>query len=199
MFGPDTHGWARRTHEEVVTHITDQANTLSPEAMKPSVTYAGDTLNEVQADLESILETALAEADDAFLRRQLEAIQQVRVMGTQSARKSLLPSGPLSTRDPTADPVIALAPHQEFIAVVESMQSPYVGLDKLVRLGNQVASEQFLDVLWEPPIPERTILKDAAAAAVPIQAMSGQAARDVADVFDQLATRLEQQMKEEYP
>lgn len=57
--------------------------------------------------------------------------------------------------------------------------------------------EQFLDVLWEPPIPERTVLKDAAAAAVPIQAMSGPAARDVADVFDQLATRLEQQMKEE--
>ena len=56
--------------------------------------------------------------------------------------------------------------------------------------------EQFLDVLWEPPIPERTVLKDAAAAGVPIQAMGGQAARDVADVFDQLAARLEQQMKE---
>lgn len=56
--------------------------------------------------------------------------------------------------------------------------------------------EQFLDALWEPPIPERTVLKDAAAAAVPIQAMSGPAARDIADVFDQLAGRLEQQMKE---
>lgn len=140
MLGPDTRGWVRRTHEEVVTHIVDQANTLSPEAMKPSVTRAGETLNEVQADLESILETALAEADDAYLRRQLEEIQKLRIVGTQSARQSLLPSGPLSTRDPTADPVIALAPHQEFIAVVESMQSPYVGLDKLVRLGNQVAS-----------------------------------------------------------
>lgn len=58
--------------------------------------------------------------------------------------------------------------------------------------------EQFLDVLWEPSIPERTVLKDAAAAAVPIQSMSGPAAREVATVFEQLAGRLlEQQMKEE--
>ncbi len=57
--------------------------------------------------------------------------------------------------------------------------------------------DQFLDVLWEPSIPERTVLKDAAAAAVPIQSMSGPAAREVAEVFDLLAARLEQQMKEE--
>ncbi len=56
--------------------------------------------------------------------------------------------------------------------------------------------DQFIDVLWEPSIPERTILKDAAAAAVPIQTMNGPAAREVADVFAQLAARLEQQMKE---
>lgn len=56
--------------------------------------------------------------------------------------------------------------------------------------------EQFLDVLWDPPIPERTVLKDAAAAAAPIQAMPGRSAREIADVFDQLAARLEQDMKE---
>lgn len=57
--------------------------------------------------------------------------------------------------------------------------------------------DQFLDVLWEPSIPERTVLKDAAAAAVPIKSMSGSAAREIAGVFDLLATRLVQQMKEE--
>lgn len=52
--------------------------------------------------------------------------------------------------------------------------------------------EQFSGVLWEPAVPERTVLKDAAAAAIPIQAMAGPAARGVAEVFDQLASKLEQ-------
>lgn len=57
--------------------------------------------------------------------------------------------------------------------------------------------EQFAGALWEPSIPERTILKDAAAAGVPVQSMTGSAAREVTAVFDQLADRLEQQMTEE--
>jgi len=56
--------------------------------------------------------------------------------------------------------------------------------------------EQYPDVLWDPAVPERTILKDAAAAAAPIYAMRGTAAREVQDVFDQLADRLEHHTKE---
>lgn len=58
--------------------------------------------------------------------------------------------------------------------------------------------EQYPDVLWDPPIPERTILKDAAAAAAPIHAMTGPAATDVQAVFDQLAARLHHHTEENH-
>lgn len=34
----------------------------------------------------------------------------------------------MATREPTADAVLVPAPHQEFVAVIESMRSPNVGL-----------------------------------------------------------------------
>ncbi|MDT0262435.1 TIR domain-containing protein [Jatrophihabitans lederbergiae] len=140
MLAPDSTGWAQRTYSEVVTHITTRANTLDPDAMKAPVKLAEATLHEVKAGLESVLETVLAEADDAYLRRQLIEVQKVDVVAVQSFRRTMMPTGQLVTRDPTADAVLALAPHQEFVAVIESMRSPYVGLQELVRLGNQVVS-----------------------------------------------------------
>jgi chromosome partitioning protein len=46
-------------------------------------------------------------------------------------------------------------------------------------------------IAWQPYVPKRTTLQDAARQGVPVQLLSGAAARELADAFAQLAARME--------
>ncbi len=54
--------------------------------------------------------------------------------------------------------------------------------------------ELFGELIWTPHIPERTVLKDAADAAQPLQALNDSAARELVSLYDQLAERLEKEL-----
>jgi len=47
------------------------------------------------------------------------------------------------------------------------------------------------DIPWQPYVPKRTSLQDATRRGVPVHRLPGTVARDLADAFSQLATRLE--------
>lgn len=104
--------------------------------------------------------------------------------------------------EPEYDSVEGAVRYRDFIAAYrDDLANPRLRLAGVIvnRLRAQLGEhtyqlegirEQFRDVLWDPALAERTVLKDAAAAAAPIHAMPGRPARDLAGGFDQLAEQL---------
>lgn len=133
-------GWQLRSFEEVYGLIMDRAGSPDLEELHRAAQSAEDLFRELRSELESILSTALAQRDALFLSRKLEELRDLELLTVVNAREGQMPTGQMMTQDPNVDGTLRLAPHQEAIAQVVALKSPYANLDKLSKLARQVAS-----------------------------------------------------------
>ena len=136
-----TEGWAQHGFSEVHDMILQRAGVSDLEPIRQRSLVAIATLTELRSTLDSIGSTAVASAPgDEFLKRQLDEVRKVKEMGIDTARSVYMPRGSMMTRDPRWDGTLLLGPHQEVIAQVISISSPYQGLKRLAGLSSQIAS-----------------------------------------------------------
>lgn len=140
MFSPPTQGWARRSHDEVVEFIYERAGHPDANELKTASDQVVAVFAETKSELESIVSAALRANPDDHLSKLLTELSGIEVLTVQVGRSAQMPSGQMMTRDPTWDGTLALAAHQEVIAQVVSMRSPFDRLDDVIKLGRQVAS-----------------------------------------------------------
>lgn len=137
---PADPGWARRSHEQVAEAIYERAGNPDVKELKAASDQVAATFAEIKGELESIISATLRSNPDAHLSKLLGELNELDVISVQLGRTAQMPTGQLVTRDPTWDGTLALAPHQEVIAQVASMRSPFDSLGEVVKLGRQVAS-----------------------------------------------------------
>ena len=97
-------------------------------------------VRDIQDDVVSVLRALLRHGDDEHLRAILERMLKVTVLSYDTCLRSQLPSGQIMSRDAVAiNQGIRSAPHQEVIAQVVSIRSPFRAAGELSALCRRAA------------------------------------------------------------
>jgi len=121
-----TGAWREYAHDDVIAHIEERAGNPDLDALLPDVTEATRLFNDAHDEAVSMLRAELRRDEDDHLRSVLEATLDISILSYDTCLRAQLPSGQFVSRDRLAvDQGVRSAPHQEVIARVVALRSPF--------------------------------------------------------------------------
>lgn len=140
MFQGTTGDWREYSHDDVIRDIKERAGDPDVSKARQDATEATRVVEDAKDDANSILRALLVRQDDEYLRDVLERVSKVSILTYDSCVRFQLPSGQLMSRDAVAiNAGIRSAPHQEVIADVVSIRSPFKAAEQLADLCRRAA------------------------------------------------------------
>lgn len=140
MMGGSTGDWREHTHDEVLQNIEARAGNPNLESFRLEARQAEQVYSDAHDDVLSILRALLRSDADEHLTSLVARVGALRLTSYSTYLKSQLPSGQIMSRDAIAiGQGIRSAPHQEVIAQVVAIRSPFVVAGSLAALCRQAA------------------------------------------------------------
>jgi hypothetical protein len=140
MFQGTTGDWHEYPHDEVIAHIEDMAGRPDLTDLERDADEAVRIVQEAKADITSLLRAYLRRDDDEHLKELLDEVQGLEPLSYRQCLRAQLPSGNMISRDSTAvSQGLRSAPHQEVIARVVSIRSPFEGATQLASVCRRAA------------------------------------------------------------
>jgi predicted nucleotide-binding protein len=118
--------WCEYAHDDAIALINERAGTPDIRVQRQEAQEAERVLKDAQDDAISILTAAGRQNDDAYLKAALDKASELSTLSYDLCLKAQLPSGQFASRDTTAlGQGLYPAPHQEIVAQVVSVKSPF--------------------------------------------------------------------------
>jgi predicted nucleotide-binding protein len=141
VFQGTTGDWKEYARDDVLRLIRDQAGDPDLDAINVLSTEALADLENSRRDVVSILAAFLAQRSDEFLNSIKSETEGLIVLTKEQAIRAQLPSGQRMSRDAVAiSQGLLPAPHQELLAEVVALRTPFMGCLELARLADSAAA-----------------------------------------------------------
>lgn len=129
-YQPD-HGWEVMDHQDVIDQLLARAKITDISAIKRVMTELREGLSDQKEQAVSILNAAQSRQADTFLARQLEQIEKLKIAAPGTIAPTLVRSHQWSRDSEAITQGVAVAPHQELVAVYLSEMLTKKGLEAL--------------------------------------------------------------------
>lgn len=153
MLQGTTGDWEEYQPDDVINVIRGWAENPDLADIEAKSEDARKNFVEQQANYVSAVSAALSGHEDEFLRRLMEEGEKANVFTKQQAERAQLPTGGTMTRDSlAATQGQRVAPHQQVLAQVASLRSPFIACDELAAYADRAAAHiERLDVAASTP------------------------------------------------
>lgn len=126
QFQGTTGNWQEFPHDAVIDRIEDLAGRPDLALLDRDADDARRIVEEAKHEVRSIVNALMRKGDDAFLADLLERVEAVSTLSYDTCLQFQMPSGQIWTRDTSAlSQGLRSAPHQEVIARVIALRSPF--------------------------------------------------------------------------
>jgi predicted nucleotide-binding protein len=140
MLQGTTGDWREYPHDDVIGRIEELAGHPDLTGLRRDADEAVQIVREGKDDVTSLLRAYLRRDDDEHLRDLLGEVQTLEPLSYDQCLRAQLPSGNFMSRDSTAiSQGIRSAPHQEVIARVVSIRSPFEAATRLASVSRRAA------------------------------------------------------------
>jgi predicted nucleotide-binding protein len=152
VFQGTTGAWCEYPHDGVIAEIERKAGNPDRRSLRRDADAAKRIVEDAKDEAISVLKVLLSRQEDEYLRDSLARVSEVKVLGYEECVRYQLPSGQLMSRDSVAiTSGIRSAPHQEVIADVVSIRSPFDAAAELASLCRRAARHlERLGADWAP-------------------------------------------------
>jgi predicted nucleotide-binding protein len=134
-------GWVQMDFQYVVDALRDRAGNPDIEALKTKLRQSQSSFLDLKDKASSVLTTALAKLEDAFLRKKLEQVEKLAAPEIFEVIQALLPQGQFWSRDSLAfSQGLKIAPHQAEGALPMAVSALGLCLTDLQRAAKEAAS-----------------------------------------------------------
>ncbi|MDQ3724761.1 MAG: nucleotide-binding protein [Actinomycetota bacterium] len=141
MLQGTTGDWLEYQPDEVIAAIKSWAENPDLDEIESRSNYARERFASQQGNYVSAMSAVLSRQDDEFLRRLMEEGEKVKAFTRQEAEVALLPTGEFMTRDSlAATQGRRVAPHQQIVAQVVALRSPFTACEELAKLADRAAA-----------------------------------------------------------
>lgn len=132
--------WIEYPHDEVIAHIEALAGETQINDLRTDAQDARRIVQDARDDVISIVRAFLRKDRDEHLTEMLGQVQTLEPLSYDQCLRAQLPSGNVMSRDSTAmSQGLRSAPHQEVIARVLSVRSPFDTAAQLANICRQAA------------------------------------------------------------
>jgi predicted nucleotide-binding protein len=136
-----TGNWIEAPHEAVIDAIRASAGNPDLADIEALAHEADAAWREARSEIVSILAAYLANRADAYLEDIRDKAEDLTTLTASNAARAQLPSGQMMTRDSlAASQGLIIAPHQQVIAEVVSLRSPFTTCGNAADLANRAAA-----------------------------------------------------------
>ena len=151
-FQGTTGDWQEHSHDVVVEQIENAAGNPDRARLRQEAQDARRVVEDARDEAVSVLRVTLSRQEDEYLRDALTRVLEIRVLSYEDCVRFQLPSGQMMSRDAIAiTSGVRSAPHQEEIADVVAMKSPFEAAATLANLCRRAA--RHLERLGAPSAP----------------------------------------------
>lgn len=141
MFQGTTGNWVELPHDTVLQAIRAKAGDPDLADIESLAREAAAAWQEARSEIISILAAYLANRSDAYLEEIRSDAEKLRALTASDAARAQLPHGQMMTRDSlAASQGLIVAPHQQILAEVVSLRSPFTTCGKAAELADGAAS-----------------------------------------------------------
>lgn len=138
---PDAGEWRIMDRSEVIDAIISRAGSPDVRSIAKTLASLREIFSSLKEKAVSLLSAAQIEQNDPFIKRKLDQIDQLAVATPEAIALSLVPSGPIFTRDSTAlTQGRQIAAHQSLIGLHLSATMVEDGLNSIEKASREAAS-----------------------------------------------------------
>jgi predicted nucleotide-binding protein len=133
--------WEEYTNDEVMDYIREKAGNPDLAMVKALSDDARNAFENARDEVISLLTAFLTEQEDEYISTLKSQVQKSVAVTRAKALRGQLPSGPYSSRDSLAmSQGLKVAPHQEIIAEVVAIRSPFRACGELATISDRAAT-----------------------------------------------------------
>jgi len=141
FFQGTTGNWIEQPHDAVLQAIRARAGDPVLADIESLANEASAAWQEARLEITSILAAYLTNRSDAYLEEIQSEAEKLRALTASDAARAQLPRGQMMTRDSlAASQGLIVAPHQQILAEVVSLRSPFTTCGNAAELAERAAS-----------------------------------------------------------